>query len=98
MSTFPSQVEPLVPGRLSTLDRWLPAWIGAALVGGLALGRGTPGLGELLSRMEIGGISVPIALGLLVMMYPVLAKVRYDKVAASSGTTSRAGTAKRPQC
>src|SRR5690606_28272003 len=47
--------------------------------------RAVPGVGELLSRMEIGGISVPIALGLLVMMYPVLAKVRYDKVAAITG-------------
>src|SRR5690606_2701886 len=52
---------------------------------GLVLGRAVPGVGELLSRMEIGGISVPIALGLLVMMYPVLAKVRYDKVAAVTG-------------
>ena len=85
MSTSPSQPAPPVPGRLSTLDRWLPAWIGAALVAGLVLGRSVPGVGELLSRMEVGGISVPIALGLLVMMYPVLAKVRYDKVAAVTG-------------
>ena len=85
MSTTPSPTAPAVPGRLSTLDRWLPLWIGAALVAGLALGRLVPGFGELLSRMEMGGISVPIALGLLVMMYPVLAKVRYDKVAAITG-------------
>ena len=49
------------------------------------LGRFIPGISELLSHMEIGGISMPIALGLLVMMYPVLAKVRYDKVAAVTG-------------
>src|SRR5690554_401882 len=85
MSTTPSPTAPAVPGRLSTLDRWLPLWIGAALVAGLALGRLVPGVGELLSRMEVGGISVPIALGLLVMMYPVLAKVRYDKVATVTG-------------
>src|SRR5690606_36655138 len=71
--------------RLSTLDRWLPAWIGAAMLVGLLLGRFIPGLSELLARMEVGGVSVPIGLGLLVMMYPVLAKVRYDKVAAVTG-------------
>src|SRR5699024_5216748 len=48
-------------------------------------GRLIPGVSDLLSQLEIGGISVPIALGLLVMMYPVLAKVRYDKVAAVTG-------------
>jgi ACR3 family arsenite transporter len=71
--------------RLSTLDRWLPVWIGLAMVVGLVLGRFVPALSDLLSSMEVGGISVPIALGLLVMMYPVLAKVRYDKVAAVTG-------------
>ncbi|WP_348997238.1 ACR3 family arsenite efflux transporter [Microbacterium sp. BDGP8] len=53
--------------------------------GGILLGRFIPGLSELLSHLEVGGISIPIALGLLVMMYPVLAKVRYDKVAAVTG-------------
>lgn len=73
------------PARLSTLDKWLPAWIGLAMVAGLALGRLVPGLSGLLSRLEVGGISLPIALGLLIMMYPVLAKVRYDRVAAVTG-------------
>ncbi|NYI40715.1 ACR3 family arsenite efflux transporter [Demequina lutea] len=72
-------------GRLSTLDRWLPLWIGLAMATGVALGRFIPGVSGVLARMEIGGISVPIAIGLLVMMYPVLAKVRYDKVAAVTG-------------
>ncbi|MFY9712243.1 MAG: ACR3 family arsenite efflux transporter [Microbacterium sp.] len=77
---------PAITGRrLSTLDRWLPLWIGLAMVAGLLLGRFVPGVSELLARLEVGGISVPIALGLLVMMYPVLAKVRYDKVAAVTG-------------
>ena len=71
--------------RLSTLDRWLPLWIGLAMVAGLLLGRFIHGISNLLSHLELGGISVPIALGLLVMMYPVLAKVRYDKVAAVTG-------------
>ncbi|WP_084129567.1 ACR3 family arsenite efflux transporter [Demequina sp. NBRC 110055] len=75
----------VVPGRLSTLDRWLPLWIGLAMVGGVLLGQFVPAIGDLLESMEIGGISIPIALGLLIMMYPVLAKVRYDKVAAVTG-------------
>ncbi|MGC4815660.1 ACR3 family arsenite efflux transporter [Micromonospora sp. DT228] len=66
--------------RLSTLDRLLPLWIGAAMVAGLLLGRLIPGLDDALDRVKVGGISVPIALGLLIMMYPVLAKVRYDRL------------------
>ena len=76
---------PVGPARLATLDRFLPVWIGLAMVAGLALGRFVPGLGDLLAALEVGGISVPIALGLLVMMYPVLAKVRYDRVTAVTG-------------
>ncbi|QNN54203.1 ACR3 family arsenite efflux transporter [Nocardioides mesophilus] len=66
--------------RLSTLDRFLPLWIGAAMLAGLVLGRLLPGLDDALSAVEVGSISLPIALGLLVMMYPVLAKVRYDEL------------------
>jgi ACR3 family arsenite transporter len=73
------------PKRLSTLDKWLPLWIGLAMVAGLLLGRFVPALSGLLAKLEVGGISIPIGLGLLVMMYPVLAKVRYDKVAAVTG-------------
>ena len=76
VDTAPGQA----PARLSTLDRWLPAWIGLAMVAGLLLGRLVPGLGGVLSAIEVDGISLPIALGLLVMMYPVLAKVRYDRL------------------
>ena len=65
--------------RMSFLDRWLPVWIILAMALGLALGRFFPGIGDALGAMEVGGISLPIALGLLVMMYPPLAKVRYDK-------------------
>ncbi|AEG43019.1 ACR3 family arsenite efflux transporter [Isoptericola variabilis] len=75
----------LVTRRLSALDRWLPLWIAAAMLLGLALGRWLPGVGHALEALEVGGISLPIALGLLVMMYPVLAKVRYDRVAAVTG-------------
>jgi arsenite transporter len=67
-------------GRLSTLDKYLPLWIGAAMVAGIALGQWIPAVGKALNAVQIGGISLPIAAGLLVMMYPVLAKVRYDKL------------------
>ncbi|MCL3859696.1 ACR3 family arsenite efflux transporter [Actinotalea sp. K2] len=55
------------------------------MVAGLGLGRFVPALGGVLEALEVGGISLPIALGLLVMMYPVLAKVRYDKIGAVAG-------------
>ncbi|MFZ2481982.1 MAG: arsenical-resistance protein, partial [Propioniciclava sp.] len=42
--------------RLSTLDRWLPAWIGLAMIAGLLLGRFVPGVSDLLTRLEVGGI------------------------------------------
>ena len=83
--TADTTTQQTTPARLSTLDKWLPAWIGLAMIAGLLLGRLVPGVSELLSHLEVGGISVPIALGLLVMMYPVLAKVRYDKVADVTG-------------
>ena len=65
--------------RLSTLDRLLPVWILAAMAAGLLLGRAWPGVADVLDGAKIGQVSLPIAVGLLVMMYPVLAKVRYDE-------------------
>ncbi|WP_404352463.1 ACR3 family arsenite efflux transporter [Phycicoccus jejuensis] len=76
---------PAGAARLSTLDRLLPVWVGLAMVAGLLLGRLVPGLGEGLSAVEVDGVSLPIALGLLVMMYPVLAKVRYDRLDTVTG-------------
>jgi ACR3 family arsenite transporter/arsenate reductase len=71
--------------KLSTLDRLLPVWIGAAMLAGLLAGRWVPGLGSALDSVAIDGVSLPIALGLLVMMYPVLAKVRYDRLETVTG-------------
>ena len=76
---------PAVVGKLSTLDRFLPVWIGLAMVAGLLLGRWIPGLNTALEKVQIDGISLPIALGLLIMMYPVLAKVRYDRLDTVTG-------------
>ncbi|HQZ32810.1 MAG TPA: ACR3 family arsenite efflux transporter [Ilumatobacteraceae bacterium] len=70
----------VAPGRLSTLDRLLPLWIGIAMLSGLVLGRAFPGLDDTLDRMKVGTVSLPIALGLLLMMYPVLAKVKYTRI------------------
>ena len=72
--------RPAVVAHLSRLDRFLPVWIGAAMVAGLLLGRLVPSLNDALNRVAIHGTSLPIALGLLLMMYPVLAKVRYTEV------------------
>ena len=71
---------PPAAGRLSTLDRLLPVWIGIAMAAGLLLGRLVPGLNTALGAVQVDGISLPIAAGLLIMMYPVLAKVRYDRL------------------
>lgn len=65
--------------KLSFLDRFLPLWILLAMALGLALGAWVPGLGDALGGAEVLGVSIPIAIGLLVMMYPPLAKVRYDR-------------------
>ena len=77
--------ETSIVARLSTLDRFLALWILLAMALGLGLGRLIPGLNGALAKVEIGGISLPIAIGLLVMMYPVLAKVRYDRLDAVTG-------------
>ncbi|MFF5345230.1 ACR3 family arsenite efflux transporter [Streptomyces althioticus] len=77
--------EPSVVAKLSVLDRWLAVWILLAMALGLGLGRAVPGLNDVLAAVETGGISLPIAGGLLIMMYPVLAKVRYDRLDAVTG-------------
>ena len=73
------------PTRLGAIDRLLPVWIIAAMGLGLLLAIYVPVVGNLLHAFTIGSISVPIAIGLLVMMYPVLAKVRYTDARAVAG-------------
>ena len=77
--------ESAVIGRLSRLDRFLPVWILLAMAAGLLLGRWVPGVKSALDAVKIGQTSLPIALGLLLMMYPVLAKVRYEDMGHVTG-------------
>ncbi len=72
--------ESAVIAKLSTLDRFLPLWIAVAMVAGVGLGSLIPQLNDWLDELRIGTVSLPIAIGLLLMMYPVLAKVRYDEL------------------
>ncbi|GAA3527671.1 arsenical-resistance protein [Aeromicrobium flavum] len=74
-----------VVAHLSRLDRFLPVWIILAMAVGLLLGRTVDGLDDALDSVKIGSVSLPIAIGLLVMMYPVLAKVRYDETQRVTG-------------
>lgn len=67
-------------GKLSTVDRFLPLWIFLAMALGLGLGHVWPELGPALDRVKVDTVSLPIAFGLLWMMYPVLAKVRYGEL------------------
>ena len=75
----PAQATDVVK-KMSFLDRYLAVWILLAMAVGLFLGRMVPGLDDALNAVQLQGISLPIAIGLLVMMYPPLAKVRYDRL------------------
>jgi arsenite transporter len=79
-ATTPAPDDAAVLNKLSTLDRFLPLWIGLAMAAGLGLGRLIPSLNDGLNKLQVATVSLPIALGLLLMMYPVLAKVRYEEL------------------
>jgi ACR3 family arsenite transporter len=80
-----NNADAAVLGKLSLLDRFLPVWILVAMALGLGLGKSIPGIQSALDSVSIGQTSLPIALGLMLMMYPVLAKVRYEEMGHVAG-------------
>lgn len=76
--------------RLSVLDRFLPLWIFLAMAVGI--GKLFPDIGETLDKIKLDTVSLPIAIGLLWMMYPVLAKVKYEMIPSLAGNWKMSGT------
>lgn len=66
--------------QLNILDRYLTVWIFAAIIIGILIGNFFPAFSDSVENMSVGTTSIPIAIGLMVMMYPPLAKVKYDKL------------------
>jgi arsenite transporter len=92
MATATTRPEASVTEKLSALDRYLPVWIFAAMALGVGIGWAIPGIGSALDALQIDNVSLPIAIGLLWMMYPVLARVQYENIPAVAGNFKLLGT------